>query len=485
MHSGITGIHITSHHVTAVQITRGFGTIQVTGCAHIEINAQNPLENALETLSKALNLKGEECIVGLPDTHVFYRNLTLPFKDKKKQREVIPFELETGIAFPIEDAVMDFTPADHANAGEILVVFAQKPMIKELLDPFERLGIFPEVLTSTGFAMASRLLRQKGTPQTGLLMNMAEGRLTLVLWKNRRIVLIRNVTVPGFENDNPKDGFEDAEVLHLCHMAKNTIHAFAAEHRAFSSPEKAYLDGSLGAHIQTIHKVSECLKITAEKVDLLHDPRITLSSELDNTWDSRIMNGALSLALAGHGPNAGPNLRQGEFEIYRQSFFKSRHFRKITLWLLIIGLLWGVNVGVDIYFLKERKAILEQEIRNVFKSTFPQINRIVDPVKQAQIKIREMQKTAFSGKKQESPARALDLLREISRRVPASLNLKVTRLTMDPYAIRIKGSTDTYNTVDQIKQNLTDTRLFKNATISSANLDRDKKRVLFEIKLER
>ena len=305
----------------------------MTGCAHIEINAQNPLENALETLSKALNLKGEECIVGLPDTHVFYRNLTLPFKDKKKQREVIPFELETGIAFPIEDAVMDFTPADHANAGEILVVFAQKPMIKELLDPFERLGIFPEVLTSTGFAMASRLLRQKETPQTGLLMNMAEGRLTLVLWKNRRIVLIRNVTVPGFENDNPKDGFEDAEVLHLCHMAKNTIHAFAAEHRAFSSPEKAYLDGSLGAHIQTIHKVSECLKITAEKVDLLHDPRITLSSELDNAWDSRIMNGALSLALAGHGPNAGPNLRQGEFEIHRQSFFKSRHFRKITLWL--------------------------------------------------------------------------------------------------------------------------------------------------------
>ena len=81
--------------------------------------------------------------------------------------------------------------------------------------------------------------------------------------------------------------------------------------------------------------------------------------------------------------------------------------------------------------------------------------------------------------------KALDLLLEISERLPKSIDLKVSRLVIDPNAVRIKGTTDTYNTVDRVKQGLEKSSLFKTTTISSANLDRGKNRVLFEIKLGR
>jgi len=142
-------------------------------------------------------------------------------------------------------------------------------------------------------------------------------------------------------------------------------------------------------------------------------------------------------------------------------------------------------MGVDTYFLKQRAAALDSRILVLFKKTFPHISRIVDPVKQAQIEINELKRVATPGRVAGMNSRALDLFLEISERLPESMDLKVSRLMIDPNSVRIKGDTDTYNTVDRVKQGLEKSSLFKTTTISSANLDRGKNRVLFEIKLGR
>jgi general secretion pathway protein L len=181
----------------------------------------------------------------------------------------------------------------------------------------------------------------------------------------------------------------------------------------------------------------------------------------------------------------GPNLRRNGFEIQKRSFYRSKIFRKVAAWLLVIASLWAVDMGVDTYFLKQRAAALDSRTLVLFKKTFPHIGRIVDPVKQAQIEINELKRVATPGQVAGMNGRALDLLLEISERLPDSMDLKVSRLVIDPNSVRIKGDTDTYNTVDQVKQGLEKSSLFKTTTISSANLDRGKNRVLFEIKLGR
>jgi general secretion pathway protein L len=99
------------------------------------------------------------------------------------------------------------------------------------------------------------------------------------------------------------------------------------------------------------------------------------------------------------------------------------------------------------------------------------------------VKIQEIKNTAHPGMKANQGV--LQILKDISQRVPKSTDINVTRLVVDPETVRMSGDTDTFNAVDTIKNRLEPSDYFSAVTITSANLDRTGKRVQFEIKLQR
>jgi general secretion pathway protein L len=143
------------------------------------------------------------------------------------------------------------------------------------------------------------------------------------------------------------------------------------------------------------------------------------------------------------------------------------------------------DMGTDYYLLKNRYKTLEKKIEEVFRKTLPDVRRIVDPVQQLKVKINEIKKVALPGPGLHSREKVLDLLNDISVRIPASLNLQMTRLVIDQEKVSISGTTDSFNTVDSIKSGLEPSGYFGNVAIASANLDRTGKQVKFEIKLQR
>jgi len=113
------------------------------------------------------------------------------------------------------------------------------------------------------------------------------------------------------------------------------------------------------------------------------------------------------------------------------------------------------------------------------------VARIVDPLQQMKVKITQIQRSAFSFPSIGGGSKVIDLLQDISLRVPESLDMKVMRMTVDIETVIMKGETDTFNTVNSIKKELEPSKYFSAVTISSANLERSSKRVQFEIKLKR
>jgi hypothetical protein len=144
-----------------------------------------------------------------------------------------------------------------------------------------------------------------------------------------------------------------------------------------------------------------------------------------------------------------------------------------------------VDIGVDYHFLKKRYRMLDQRVTEVFSRTFPDVKRIVDPLQQMRVKVNEVKTSAISIPGTNSNNKVLDLLKDISDRISKSLDVKVSRMVIDQETVRVSGKTDTFNTVDSIKNGLESSRYFSGVTISSANLDRTGKRVQFEIKLQR
>ncbi|MGE4561132.1 MAG: PilN domain-containing protein, partial [Desulfobulbus sp.] len=80
----------------------------------------------------------------------------------------------------------------------------------------------------------------------------------------------------------------------------------------------------------------------------------------------------------------------------------------------------------------------------------------------------------------------LPLLADISRRLPASLNLKVGRLSLDREGVAMKGNIDSFNGVELMKTALAGSPRLGAVRIVSATADKGKKdgSIRFELQMQ-
>jgi hypothetical protein len=271
----------------------------------------------------------------------------------------------------------------------------------------------------------------------------------------------------------------------FCTDIQNTLHTYGCQSNREVMPEKVFVTGSGSLYPDTESLLERFLDIPVERIDVIKDKRVHVGEDVALLWNPGIMDNALALALRDNKQGLGFNFRRDEFEIRKRYFRLKKEIQKAAVFLLVILSLLTADLGVDYYFLKKRYRMLDKQITGIFRQTLPDVKRIVDPVHQMRVKINEIKKSALSLPGISGNRKVLDLLRDISLRVPGSLDVKVTRMVVDPEGVQIKGETDTFNTVDIIKKGLEPSEYFSAVTISSANLDRSGERVKFEIKLQR
>jgi len=143
-----------------------------------------------------------------------------------------------------------------------------------------------------------------------------------------------------------------------------------------------------------------------------------------------------------------------------------------------------MNIMIDNSSSGKQLLSLDARIHEIFKSTFPEVKRIVDPLQQMRIKIEEIKKKQIIGGDAGGYLPRIEILKQISSRIPSGLDVDLNRLVINPDNILISGITDTFNSVDDMKNQLGREPLFKSATISSANIEKSGKRVRFKLKIE-
>jgi general secretion pathway protein L len=494
----ILGLEISDDAITAVRVKGDLKGYQVTGCDRVEIEGDKGFDNAMKALFDRIGHANDICITTIPGEEASYRILQMPFRDIKKIRQTLPFEIEQMLPFPIEDMVIDFTINNRSGHSEILAASVNKSFISKYLGLLNSHGIDPDILDIRGVPVVSCLLRQEGTPENGIFIDIDEKMATMVLYLKRRVVLIRTFALndlsitpamPGIVNGKKTDTRTPVQfkstLLSLCKMVENTIHAFASQKNETVRPERIFFAGAGALNPETEGLLGSFFDIPAEHVDLSRDKRVHMDEDISENWNPALMNGALALALRDSRHGRGFNFRKDEFEIKKQHSGLKKEIRRSVILLLVIFSFVAVDLGVDYYFMEKRNRILDRKITEVFKQTFPEVKRIVDPLQQLKIKLNEATKSAVSYPGMKGGGKVLDILRDISQRVPVSLNVHIIRMVIDPDTVRINGYTDTFNTVDNIKGGLESSVFFSDATISSANLDRTGKRVKFEIKLQR
>jgi len=143
---------------------------------------------------------------------------------------------------------------------------------------------------------------------------------------------------------------------------------------------------------------------------------------------------------------------------------------------------WAINPITRVNRLQTRIEHLDSSIVQVFRSCFPDVKTIVDPVHQMQVKMDELKDEKKIDYFDEYPL-SIDLLYSISSALPPALDIIFLRFVRTENNLLISGSADQFNTIDKMKNQFKKIEYFKEVDINSASMDKMDKRVRFNLKI--
>jgi general secretion pathway protein L len=496
----IIGLDISEDTVTAVQAKSMMQGYQVTGCVAVPITEAGGISVALHAVCEEIDPKGSACNSVIEDGHVSFRNLSMPFTDLKKIRQTLVFELETLMAAPVDKHLVDFIDVNRsASQTDLIAATVNRAFIAEHLSNFESLGIEPEVLDVRNLPLANQVLMQPDSPENGMLLYIGSKKCSIIMFLEKKIVLIRQLpfnaaglaAVVSRAVKREQGGEFDSEayraqLVSLCNSIKLTLHGFQAETGNTNKPGKVFITGPGGLIPETAEIVSKGLTLPVSLLNLRETAgNIQLSAHLASLYNPALMDNALGLAIRESKKTKGFNFRREEFQVKTQLVRIKKELIHASIYLSIILVLLAVNWLVDYRDLKKRTADLDSRIKGIFTQTFPEITNIVDPMHQMNSKISELKNAAAGAPGINMDRTVLETMNDISARIPKNLEVQVDRMVVDQDGIQMRGTTDTFNTVDSIKKGLESSEMYQDVVIASANLDQSGKGVRFEIKMGR
>ncbi|MDD5723212.1 MAG: pilus assembly protein PilM [Syntrophales bacterium] len=503
----ILGLDIGEDSIKAVQIAAGFREYHVVNSAMIDIEEAGGIDKAIEKLLENDTLRSSICVTSLPVHQFSFRNIKLPFKSRKKIKQILPYELEPLIPYSFDDVLIDYIITTQSEQPEALVASVPKSTVGDLVNLLAAHHIETSVIDIDAVAVALKLAAACDPEKYFLLLDIGKRNTAGVLFKGNKISQIRHfrfggeaisdsiVRAVGCDQHSAEEikkmGSAEEAKEDICKICNdfftdvgNTLNFLILNSNMDLMPSRIFLTGGGSLYPLLREEMERFFSLPVAVADVSAAENIRFEGKIMKNWDPALMNQALALATRDVRDTHGFNFSLGDFKPKK----KYDEFKKGFRWMAILFLIILSTFCVDVYltyrydsrYLKD----LKQEITDVFHKTWPEVTRIVDPVQQLRIKVEELRNPPAGRENLLSGVRVLDILDDISRLLPASVDFVVTSFQYDGNTVTIKGQTDNFNTVDNIEKALGKSNIFNNVKISSASLIEKENRVGLDLKMD-
>ena len=494
----LLSIDLQSDLLTAVLLNDG-KTQELLDSTVVVIGEKTP-EEIIEELTATLDCTDCRCYLSLGASFFFFRNLTLPFADRKSIDKILPFELEESIAGSIDSMLIDtLTNPGIGKEVEILAVMIERSLLARWHAAFQAAEIFPERIALSGLPSISQILENGQSPEEFIFLSLRLEDATLFLFSAGKLQLIRPLSFKPLSFD------AESETGFLFDKKSGKLKIQGMEHSGEAYQELAtavrqtlvplstgtdpkniplYIEGSGALTPSATSWIEEAFG--APCLVCGRSGLLPLPSPLPVTTEphAAFLTPCLSLA-------AQREKQQPEFNFCKEGFAPYDHLAKYrfmgkTLGIILIAALISSlsYLFYDTSVLRQKRDALVSDIRAVFQETLPGTKKIVDPRQQLQVAINKAKLSSGEGEGTALPYTALHVLREISIRIPASLDVHLTRMVYEAKGLRLIGITDTFNTVDSMKKSLEQSPEIISVTISSANMNPKDNKIRFELKID-
>lgn len=485
MSNKILAIDIHEDQITGLVVKTGLKGMRGDGLSSVLLSdapeVTSRFEWGIRKVIDGLETSGAVCLLSIPSGYVSYRNLKVPFTDRKKIRQVLPFELGPLLPFEIEELFIDFMPVSGDGETGLIAAAVKNETLDMFTSVFEGTELTPRIVTAGGIVQAM-CIADKSAKQIDRFVYIDADLtgVTIFVVVSGRIHLIHHVrTLKNIDSH--------ARAERVSSHLRRVYALFETLFEFDFIPESVLVSKTSGIDDEFIPLLGQATGLPTRGLNVLNDLLINISFE--NPKDPKDyaagqIDGPLCLA-------AGELLSILPVNFSREHYAVAKYWGEnknqiITTAMLgiFVFILMMFTVVLDAHFLQQRVDVLNTKIVSVFHSTFPDVKRIVDPVQQMQVELKQMkEKAVYSGGTGNNTLN-IDILNDISRLIPDNLNVVLTRFVRGDNAVLVAGVTDTFNAVDDIKGRLATSKFLNNITISSANMDKTINRVRFNIKAD-
>src|SRR3989338_8062127 len=198
-------LEIGSYAIKVLKIVSSFRTLEIADFSYHPLDLTLPegeaQKKALAAIIQQHALEGDRVIVAFPGENCSSKMIQLPFRDRKKIIQALPFELEEQIPFPLEEIVWGWTTtAEEEKKTEILCIFSSKASTETYLHELQQQGIDPDVLQPAPLSFAP-LCDYRFTPSSEnfAIVDVGHKRTQMAFFLERKLTLVRTIMVGGHD----------------------------------------------------------------------------------------------------------------------------------------------------------------------------------------------------------------------------------------------------------------------------------------------
>jgi type IV pilus assembly protein PilM len=494
----VLGLDIGSHAVKAAELRQTLRGVELVQLRVLPLDDPAPaLASELREFVQTHDLPVDHVVVSLAGDRISTRRLSFPFRDRRKIGPAVPFELEAQVPFELDDFVVDWQIVSEAKAHtEVAATLAPRAEVALLLETLREAGLDPRIVEAEGLVLG-QLSALFDLPGVRLLADVGHRKTTLCLCVDGRAVAARTIPVAGLavtqavarersigdleaERVKIDEGVLGGGTRPASPAASAVVERLAREFMRTLGSLEPLLAGAgpvqqidlLGGSAH-LHRLDEAL---AERLGVptarLALPTGELGAAALAAGDPLLFAPALALAMRGslRGP-AHMNLRKDELAQRLDLRKVGRELRwtgTLTGLALVLGL---ASVVTNLALSSRRAERLEAQAVALHQQAFPGRPVPASPLAGMQEGLRAAQRRADTLGVYGGNLSALDVLGEISARVPRDLDVVFEELVIDRQVVQVKGHSPSFGSVDRLRAELSRYTPFSEITVGDITSD--------------
>lgn len=476
MSRNILSIDIRSTTISAVLVNTGLKTNVIQNCLFVPLTADSKdadaLTKGIDTVLKHFDTSGTNIITAIPSDQAYYRTLKVPFDDEKKIRQILPFEIESFLPVNVDDLIIDFQKGRQNEHTDLLITAIERQSLQYYLEIFNSLNKQPQLVVPGPIPTLLNILNiDEAMTDQAILLDVDATKGSVYAVRNGTIALVRNLSA---------DLQSDADVEKLALQVRQTLTAYSDTTATEFTPRLAYLCGPAMREETCRQSLSNALPWPVEFIDLRKlSPKVEISSAVE-TYNPWLMDNALALALLEAEGRECPSFHRSSSPL-RDFWTSYRSYIFGPALLLAIAIFMGLGgVVLENFMLQRQVNQINDQMKAVFASAFPDTQPLDDTLSHMKSKLKQMQAGSSGMVQGATKVKILDILHEISGKIPKKVDVRFTRMVVGADTVTISGKAAAFNIVDDVKSRLEQCKWFKQVEIASANMDKSGEAVSFK-----